>query len=388
MALLRDFQVLEIASLRLDRPLLECGDLPERAARRASEARFTALDRLLQTGIDRGVDLAIWHSEMVTADSTAGRAPWFLARWCERYSRAGIPVIWIETAHNRWMQRFVPYPQTLRCLVPSEIAQVSTRSGDIQIQVGRVSDDVVWGDRIHASIGFSDLQSHSVDYSSCDLVLTKRQASSDRVDDFAASQQVNASSSLAAIHTLRTDRANACEVLGSAVIGILPVACGLGSHVTSDQLTQCLVEEIESASRRFLAECPQTLLLLIDLKVQGHGAVWRTLWDDEQCDDLLAKLNGQLQSSVCHVRNLTPVVVDSESDAANEKHRRCAYSSILSTIWPEKSLPSAPELRMLIDHVPVSKTFDATHRWQSLVAASDLDQEVRQATLQMLRAAS
>ncbi len=115
----RDLQILELSGLHLDRSITGCGDATLDELRVAVEARLIALRQAFQAAMDRRVELVVLHSEILSSVSTAGRAPWFLARQIEACGERGIPVVWIERQHNDWMARFVDAPSHLTGCTPA-----------------------------------------------------------------------------------------------------------------------------------------------------------------------------------------------------------------------------------------------------------------------------
>ena len=384
MALSRNLQVLEVSGLRLDQPLTQCGHLSLGEAQLASEARFVAVQRAFQKASERAVDLIVLHSEILSQQSAGGRAPWFLEKLIESCSQRGIPVVWVETQHNSWMERFVPTPSTLSRLVAGEVRRIETKSGAVLFHAGRPTPQAlqVWQEEAHATIGLDFGTVSPIDRDNCDLILQHRVHRSDRIEDFVASTQASDASPLATWHTLRIDRANGSETFSVSPLGYTRVTCSLSVDIAQGQLVENLGEEVDAAAGRYFAEYPQTQLLVVDLSVTGHGRVWDSLWSPDQRESMVSEMNRRTRHPGCHVRAITVL------EDGVEANRVCSWTPTLHTIWTETTARPAHAALSLADLAPESLTLGDWARHQSIPVDHPLAPEVRHACLHLLRSAS
>ncbi len=384
MAFSRNLQVLELSGLRLDQPLLHCGELSASEARLASEARFHAVEQAFQAAIDRNVDLVVLHSEILSERSAGGRAPWFLGRLIEACAQSGIPVVWAERQHNAWMERFVPTPTNLVRLLPDGVHHVATSYGPVRLVTGRaaVETSLTWRDDNHTTITLDFGSGSRIDLDSSDLVLRERTHTSDRIEDFVATAVEGAAHPLATLHTVRADRAHSAESLAVSPLGFTRVSCSLSAHLVAGSLAEHLTEEVDSAAGRYFADHPQTQLLVVDLAVTGHGAVWSSLWDSERRQMLGAEITRLSRHPGCCVRSITPRVDGVEAT------RACAFTPVLNAIWTEATDRPAHAVRSLADIAPATVTLDDWSRDERIPVDHPLATEVRQACLHLLRSAS
>lgn len=384
MALLRNLQLLELSGLRLDQSLTDCGPLSSNAAQLASEARFFAAERAFQTAIDRSVDLLVMHSDILSGQSSGGRAPWFLARLIENCSQYGIPVVWVEAQHNAWMERFVATPPTLVRLGPGEVRRIATRSGDILFHSGRpIPQDLhVWQDVVLATIGIDFGIASPLDRDCCDLVLQDHVRRSDRMEDFVASINSGDSHPLVTLHTLRIDRANSCETLSVSPLGFTNVTCSLSANLSAGPLAEHLGEEVDAAAERYFASSPATQLLVVDLQVVGHGPAWDSLWSPDRQESLTSELNRQTRRAGCHVRSMKV------TEDGVEGTRTCPFSPTIHAIWTEMTERLSHAIRSLADLAPESLTLGDWTRQTPIPVDHRLAAEVQHACLHLLRSAS
>lgn len=383
MALSRSFEVVEISGLRLDQPLTHCGDLSSSEACVASTARFVAVQRAFQKAIDRGVDLIILHSDILSQQSAGGRSPWFLGSLIENSCQHGIPVVWVEGKHNPWMEHFVPSPPQLVRMVTGDVSRVVTRSGALLISTGSPSAHALqtWHDDVQGVIGVDFGGVSPVDRSHCDLVLHHRIQSSDRLEDFVSSTHDADALSLATLHTLRVDRANSSEMLNVSSIGLTQVTCSLSVDIADSQLAEHLGEEVDAAAGRYFANYPQTQLLMVDLNVTGHGRVWDSLWSPDHRESLIHEMNRRTRHPGCHVRSM-------KMDADHvEATRACPWTPTLQAVWHETT-SVGPAVRTLADIAPESLTLGDWSRHKPVPTDHPLADEVRHACLHLLRSAS
>ena len=384
MAHLRNLQVLELSGLRLDQPLLNCGELNDSEARLASEARFHAVERAVQTAIDRHVDLVVLHSEILSEHSAGGRAPWFLGRLIETCERSGIPVVWAERKHNAWMERFVPSPTNLTRLLPGEVHRLATSHGPVRLVTGRaaIETSAAWRDDTLTTIALDFAAGTRLDLDSCDLVLRERTHTSDQLDDLVAAAVEGASHPLATLHTVRADRAHSAESLAVSPLGVSRVSCSLSAHLVAESLAEHLTEEVDSAAGRYFADHPQTQLLVVDLAVTGQGAVWSSLWDAEHRQLLQSEITKQSRHPGCCVRSIIPLADGLETT------RACAFTPVLNAIWTEATDRPVREVRSLADIAPSTVTLGDWSRDERIPVDHHLATEVRHACLHLLRSAS
>ncbi len=384
MALSRNLLVLELSGLRLDQPLFNCGELSASAARLASEARFHAVQRAVQTAINRHVDLVVLHSQMLSELSAGGRAPWFLGRLIETCERSGIPVVWVERQHNAWMERFVPSPTNLTRMLPGEVHRLATSHGPVRLVTGLagVEAPLAWRDEGHTTIALDFGAGTRLDLDRCDLVLRERTHSSDQTEDFVATAVEGASHPLATLHNVRPDRAHSAESLAVSPLGFTRVSCSLSAHLVAGSLAEHLTEEVDAAAGRYFADHPQTQLLIVDLAVTGQGAVWSSLWDAERRQWLQSEITRQSRHPGCCVRSITPLADGIEAT------RACAFTPVLNAIWTEATERPAPAVRSLADIAPSTVTLSDWSRDERIPVDHHLATEVRQACLHQLRSAS
>ncbi len=384
MALSCNLQVLELSGLRLDQPLTGCGSLNASEAGLASEARFVAVQRAFQAALDRRVDLVVLHSDVLSKSSAGGRAPWFLAKMIESCSQRGIPVVWAEAKHNVWMERFVASPAWLVRAVPGDAHRVTTKAGAVLVHVGRpTSLRLPAGhDEVQAVIGLDCGTSSRLDLDGCDLVLQRGGGSSDRIEDFVTATHAGEPHPLAALHTLRVDRANRCETLDTLPVGFTRVSCSLSSGLSANSLVEHFGDEIDAAAGRYFAAHPQTQLLLVDLSVTGHGAAWDSLWNRDDRQSLIDGLNERTRHPSCHVRSLEGLADGVEAT------RSCPFTPTLNAIWTESTARPVHAVRSLADLVPDSMALGDWSRHQPIPVDHSLAPEVRHACLHLLRSAS
>ncbi len=384
MALSRDLRVLELSGLRLDQPLTHCGELNPHEARLASEARFHVAERAFHAAIERRVDLVILHSEILSDRSTGGRAPWFLGRLIESCHSHGIPVLWVEPQHNAWMERYVQAPANLVRMVPGEVHRIATSAGPVLLLAGHSARDAspLGRDPSHVTIGLHCGAGVRHDLDVCDLVLSERPPSSDRIEDFVATAVEDSSNPLATLHTVRPDRANTREALALSPLGFTRVACSLSPHLTAGSLAEHLTEEVDAAAGRDFANHPQTQLLLVDLAVTGQGAVWDSLWNREHRASLVAEMAGLSRHPSCRVRSMAPV-----ADGV-QAARGCSFTPVLQSIWVDATDRSTHAIRSLADIAPASYTLGDWARDERIPVDHPLADEVRHACLHLLRSAS
>lgn len=383
MALSRSFEVVEISGLRLDQPLTCCGNLSPAEAQVASQARYVAAQRAIQKAIDRHVDLIVLHSDILSQQSAGGRAPWFLGSLIENSSQHGIPVVWVEGQHNPWMEHFVPTPSQLVRMVTGDVRRVVTQSGALLVHAGNSSHQTLhtWHDDVQGIIGIDFGVVSPVDRSHCDLVLHHRIQRSDHAEDFVASTQEADAPSLATLHTLRVDRANSCEQLNVASIGLTQVKCSLSIDVTEGKLAEQLGEEVDAAAGQYFANAPQTQLLIVDLNVSGHGRVWDSLWSPVHRESLIQEMNRRTRHPGCHVRTMSL-----NADLV-ESSRSCPWTPTLQAVWNDATAVG-PTGRSLADIAPESLSLGDWPRHQSIPVDHPLADEVRHACLHLLRSAS
>ena len=384
MALSRNLQVLELSGLRLDQPLLNCGELNASEARLASEARFQAVQSTFQTAIDRHVDLVILHSEILSDHSAGGRAPWFLERLIENCEQSGIPVVWAERQHNAWMERFVPTPKNLSRVLPGEVHRLATSHGPVQLMTGLVAVEMplAWRDETHIMIAIDFGAGARLDLERCDLVLREHTHSSDQIEDFVATAVEGASHPLATLHTLRVDLAHSAESLAVSPLGFTRVACSLSANLVAGSLAEHLTEEVDAAAGRYFADHPQTQLLVVDLAVTGQGAVWSSLWDSERRQWLQSEISRQSRHPGCCARSITPLADGVEAT------RACALTPVLNSIWSDATHRPHHAVRALADIVPESFTLGDWSCNERIPVDHPLATEVRHACLHLLRSAS
>lgn len=384
MALSRNLQVLEISGLRLDRALTDCGPLSPQESQLASEARFIAVERAFQKGIDRSVDLVVLHSDMLSEQSTGGRAPWFLARLIENCSQRGISVVWVESQHNAWMESFVATPSSLVRLTPGEVRRIPTGAGEVLFHSGRPTPQALhaWQDVVQATIGFDFGTASPLDRDCCDLVLQHCARRSDRIEDFVASTNAADSHPLVSLHTLRIDRANSCESLPVSPLGFTRVTCSLSATLTASSLVESLGEEVDAAAGRYFAASPATQLLVVDLTVVGHGPAWDSLWSPDQRESLTHQLNHRTRHPGCLVRSMNVVADGVEST------RACPFTPTLQAIWAETTARPAHAIRSFADLAPESLALGEWTRQTPIAVDHLLAAEVQHACLHLLRSAS
>lgn len=308
MAITRESQILEISGLRLDQSLVGCGQLNSHDAHLASESRFVTTERAFRIAAERRVDVIVMHSNMLSPNSAAGRAPWFLARCIERCSE--IPVVWIEESHNPWMSRYVDSPANLTRLSPGETCSIQTRNG--QFTFGFPADNKPLFDNFASSngvmIGCGRYSVHSHD--SCDLWIPLEDSASDRVDDFIAHQQDRS----ICLQTLRPQTTNRREFLDLCPIGQMKISVELGTATIRSTVRDILHQEVDQAAGRYFSNHPQTQLLLIDLQVSGHGTAWSELWNADARNNLKSELTQKSRHPGCRIRSITPHANSLEMD--------------------------------------------------------------------------
>jgi hypothetical protein len=384
MALSRNLQVLELSGLRLDQPLTHCGELNSPETRLVSEARFHAVGQAFQAALDRRVDLVVLHSEILSDHSTGGRTPWFLGRLIESYHAQGIPILWAEPQHNAWMERYVPSPANLVRLVPGEVHRLVTSAGPVLLLAGHPARDTspLGRDATQVTIGLHCGAGVRHDIEVCDLVLRERLPVTDRIEDFVATTREDSVHPLATLHTVRPDRSNTRESLAVSPLGYTCVACSLSSQLTSESLPEHLSEEVDAAAGRYYANHPQTQLLIVDLTVTGHGAVWDSLWSSARRESLVSGLARHSRHPGCRVRTISPLADGSEVT------RNCPFTPVLQTIWSEVTDHANHEVRSLADIVPDSFALGDWARGERIPVDHPLAAEVRHACLHLLRSAS
>ncbi len=388
MAVSRNLQVLELAGLRLDQPLLNCGELSASEARLASEARFHAIQNAVQAAIDRHVDLVVLHSEILSDHSAGGRAPWFLGRLLEDCEQSGLPVVWAERKHNAWMERFVPTPKNLTRMFPGEVHRLATSHGPVLLVASSATGEAspAWRDDAHTTIalgfGAGTRLNLDLDLDRSDLVLRGRSHSSDRIEDFAAAAVEGASAPLATLHTVRADRVHSAESLAVSPLGFMRVSCSLSANRVAGSLAEHLTEEVDAAAGRYFANHPQTQLLVVDLAVTGQCAVWSSLWDSERRQLLQTEIARQSRHPGCCVRLITPGTVAVEATQA------CAFTPVLNAIWIEATDRPTHAVRSLADLAPASVALADWSRDERIPVDHALAAEVRHACLHLLRSAS
>ena len=384
MALSRNLQVLELSGLRLDQPLTQCGELSVSEARLVSQARFHAVERAFQAAIDRGVDLVVLHSVIVSDDSPGGRAPWFLGRLIESCDSHGIPVLWVEQKHNAWMVRYVPSPANLVRLIPGEVHRLVTSAGPVLLVAGRSAAETspLRRDPGHVTIGLHCGSGVRHDLDHCDLALRELLSTSDRIDDFVATAVADAAHPLATLHTVRPDSDNTRESLAVSSLGCTRVACRLGANLAANSLAEHLTEEVDAAASRYFANHPATPLLLVDLAVTGPGAAWDSLWNREQRASLVAEMAGLSRHPGCRVRSITPVAEGMTTT------RACPFTPVLQSIWVDATDRSDHAVRPLADIAPESFTLGDWASDERIPVDHPLAGEVHHACLHLLRSAS
>ncbi len=384
MALLRNFEVLEISGLRLDQPLTCCGSLTPSQARVASEARYVAVQRAFQKAFDRSVDLIVLHSDILSQESAGGRAPWFLNSLFDQSAQHGIPVVWAEGQHNPWMVHFVPSSLQLTRIVTGDVCRVVTRSGALLIHAGHPSSQALhaWHDDIQGTIGIDFGAVSPVDHNQCDLVLKSRIHRSDRVEEYSRSTHEADAPALATLHTLRIDRANRSDLLSVSAVGLTSVICGLSVEESESRLAESLGEEVDAAAGRYFSSHPQTQLLIVDLSVTGHGRTWDSLWSPDHRDSLIHEMNTRTRHPGCHVR-----AISAEADGV-EATRTCPWTPTLQAVWNETTTTASSSVRSLADLAPESLTLGEWSRHKPIPVDHPLADEVRHACLHLLRSAS
>lgn len=384
MAFSRNLQVLELSGLRLDQPLLNCGELSTSEARLASEARFHAVQQAFQAAIDRHVDLVVLHSEILSERSTGGRAPWFLGRLIENCTQSGIPVVWVERQHNAWMERFVPTPTSLTRLLPGEVHSLATSHGPVRVVAGRDLFETprTWRDDGQTTIALDFGAGTRLDLDHADLVLRELARTSDQIEDFVATAASGAAHSLATLHTVRPDHSHSAESLAVSPLGFARVSCSLSENLVAGSLTEHLTEEVDSAAGRYFADHPQTELLVVDLAVSGRGAVWSSLWDAERRQLLQSEITRQTRRAGCCVRSITLRVDGVEAARAS------AFAPVLSAIWTEATDRPAHAVRSLVDLAPATVALSDWSHDERIPVDHPLATEVRQACLHLLQSAS
>ncbi len=384
MAFSRNLEVLELSGLRLDQPLIHCGELSPSDVRLASEARFHAVQSAFQSAIDRHVDLVVLHSEILSERSAGGRAPWFLNRLIETCDQRGTSVVWAERQHNAWMGRFVSSPSTLIRMVPGEVRNVSTDHGFVLLRVGSTlaSASPLLRDDACVKIGIDMRAGSRLGLEDCDLVLHERTETRDAIEDFVAAARENASQPMAQLHTLRPDRSNTREVLAVSSLGFVKVSCSLSANLDEAHLAEHLTEEVDAAAGRYFADHPQTQLLVTDLAVSGHGTVWGSLWNSEQRQWLQSELTRLSRHPGCRVRTITPLADGTEAS------RVCAFAPVVNSIWAEATERPAHAVRSLADLAPTSIAMSDWDKDQGIPVNHALASEVRHACLHQLRSAS
>lgn len=374
MGISRDLQILELSGLHLDRSLTGCGDATVDELRVAVEARLIALRQAFQAAIDRRVELVVLHSEVLTAASTAGRAPWFLARQIEACGERGIPIVWIERQHNDWMARFVDTPSDLTRMHPGEVRLIETSSGPVQVVAGlpTPAERARLAQRREVVIGW-DVRSDRELLDLCDLDLVPQNSVTDRVDDPGTEPRVT-------LHTLKPQKANSAAALNVWPIGQISVACGVAATVPSGRRAEYLAEEIDSAAGQYFATHPQAQLLLVDLTITGPGEADHRLWDHDQRDQLRQELTRRSRHPGCRVRSVTARFASSESDSK--------YVPLIESIWSLKTELAGRAAHSLAELASESVTAPDWARSQRVAPDHTQSVEVRQAVLQRLRSAS
>lgn len=366
MAVPREIQIIELAGLRLDRPLVRCGELGPEDRRVAVDAQLTATRQAFQSAIDRRVDLILMHSEILSADSSAGCAPWFLARQIEACQTRGIPVVWIERHHNDWMQRFVDTPANLFRVSLGEIRTIETHGGLIQIAAGSpASADRVWlAERRETIIGWDVPADHELREVS-DLILN----AGDR-------------EAVARLHTLKPHHANSAEPLNIWPIGELSVTCGVSASVTEHRLADSLSEEIDAAAGRYFAAHPQTQLLLVDLIVRSPAAEssWEQLGNGEFQKQLRTELTRISRHPGCRIRSVTPRLISRDADHS--------MVSLVDSIWNQGTNHPGHYSRLLSEVVPESVMAPDWTKSQRVVPDHPLSIGARESVIGLLRSAS
>lgn len=374
MAISRDLQILELAGLRLDRPLVGCGEVAADDIRVAVDARLIAVRQAFQAAIDHRVELVVLHSEILSTESTAGRAPWFLARQIEACRERGIPVVWIERQHNEWMARFVETPQNLIRMHPGEVRSIDTSCGPVQFVAGLPvpAERPRLAQRRDVVIGW-DVRTDRELLELCDLDLSPRSCGTDQVDDSSSEPRVT-------LHTLKPLKANSAAALNVWPLGQLSVTCGVATTIPSGRLAEYLADEIDSAAGQYFATQPQTQLLMVDLAITGQGGIDAPLWDYEQRDQLRLDLTRRSRHPGCRVRSVTPRAVSLASDQK--------FVPVIESIWSHKT-DLAGRAALTLAEV-ASESVTAPDWAKSHRVAPDHPQsvEVRQSVLQLLRSAS
>lgn len=374
MAISHDLQILELAGLRLDRPLTGCGEVAADDVRVAVDARLIAVRQAFQVAIDRRVELVVLHSEILSTESTAGRAPWFLARQIEACHERGIPVVWIERQHNEWMARFVDTPTNLIRMHPGDVRSIDTSSGPVQVvarlpvpaERARIAQrrDVVIGWDVRTDRELLDL---------CDLELSPRTLGTDQVDNASSEPRVT-------LHTLKPLKANSATTLNVWPLGQLSVTCGVATTIPSTRVAEYLADEIDSAAGQYFATHPQTQLLLVDLVVTGQGGVDTPLWDHEQRELLRLELTRRSRHPGCRVRSVTPRAVSLPSDQK--------FVPVIESIWSHKTDMAGRAALSLAEVASESVSAPDWARSHRVAADHPQSVEVRQSVLQLLRSAS
>jgi hypothetical protein len=384
MALSRNLQVLEISGLRLDQILGSGGRLSPSEAQLVSEARFLSAQRAFQTALDRHVDLVVLHSEILSGESAGGRAPWFLSRLIDGAAQQGIAVVWVENQHNPWMERFVTAPPQLIRLVPGDVRRIETNVGAVLFQAGRAATQPLQSSHewAHFAIGLDCGTQSRLDLDRCDLMLHTQGRRSDQIEDFIAAAQAGHDQPLATLHLIRADRSHSSESLPVSPLGFMRVACSLSGKLAAGSLVEHLGEEVDAAAGQYFANSPQVQMLVVDLKVTGHGPAWDSLWSPDSRESLVSDINHRSRHPGCHLRAISAV-----ADSI-EVSRPCPYTPVIDAIWTETTARSSQATRSLADLAPESITLGDWSRHELIPMDHALAPEVRHACLHQLRSAS
>lgn len=380
MALEPRIRLLELAHWHLDQPLTGCGELSATETAIASSAKFTAWQRAMQTGFDRSVDLVVLHSAILSRQSLAGRAPWFLGRWIEASVNRSIPVVWAETTHNEWMQRhWAALPVTR--LTPGESGVVATRSGRVRVVAG-IDPGALQTD-VAATIAITLGNEPKIQRAAAELVLGDCLGQVDPLDDWTAATR-GGTLSIANLHTTRREGPPDREPLAVSPVGLLRVDCSLSSTLREEALASALFDEVESASARHLATHPGLELLVVDLAITGQGRAWETLADRDGRAKLRASIDRQrsLKTGPHSRWRLRAIHL---SDAASDT--TCQYTPIVTAIWNEATLRPSQGIQRMADLIPEAVSVDHWARTETVSHDHRLAGEAQRAAIAQLRAA-
>ena len=135
----RPLRLLHAADFRLDRPCQPLTGLPPRLLDVVVEARYRAVERLIDSAIAESVDVVLLAGGLLDAVLTGLRGPWHLVEQFTQLQEAGIDVVWcggsIDSPH-RW-PAFVGLPANVRRFTPSaRTPVVIERDGTLPLVAG------------------------------------------------------------------------------------------------------------------------------------------------------------------------------------------------------------------------------------------------------------